>query len=85
MRPVYRQNINRPETTDEFGDKMLTFGNESKYRLIGIPFYNNQNENILKKPLSLVYWVSGYIFYQKENLFQKCLHYLDYPNIENHG
>ncbi len=32
------------EITSEFGGKPLRFENE-KYRLIGVPFYNNEDEN----------------------------------------
>ncbi len=32
------------DITTEFKDKLLTFEN-TKYRLIGLPFYNEENEN----------------------------------------
>jgi type III restriction enzyme len=41
------------EIREEFGDKILTFGGESKYRLIGIPFYNNEDENAFRETLDL--------------------------------
>jgi len=40
------------EIKEEFGDKILKFQGESKYRLIGIPFYNNEDENIFKETLN---------------------------------
>jgi type III restriction enzyme len=38
------------EITSEFGIKLLTFENK-KYRLIGVPFYNNEDENKFKENL----------------------------------
>lgn len=38
------------EITQEFGNKILKF-DQSKYRLIGIPFFNNADENIFKENL----------------------------------
>jgi type III restriction enzyme len=40
------------EITQEFGDKILRLDGNTKYRLIGIPFYNNENENIFKDTLN---------------------------------
>ena len=42
------------EIKEEFGDKILTFSGDSKYRLIGVPFYNNQDENVFKETLDSV-------------------------------
>jgi type III restriction enzyme len=42
------------EITAEFGDKVLKFEDKSKYRLIGVPFYNNEDENIFKASLESV-------------------------------
>jgi len=39
------------EIREEFGDKILTFQGEFKYRLIGIPFYNNEDENAFRETL----------------------------------
>ena len=39
------------EIKEEFGDRILTFHGESKYRLIGIPFYNNEDENEFRETL----------------------------------
>jgi type III restriction enzyme len=39
------------EIKEEFGDKILTFQGEFKYRLIGIPFYNNEDENAFRETL----------------------------------
>lgn len=39
------------EITQVFGDKVLVFGDKSKYRLIGVPFYNNEDENRFKESL----------------------------------
>ena len=33
------------EIKEEFGNKVLKFEDKSKYRLIGVPFYNNEDEN----------------------------------------
>lgn len=41
------------EITDEFGGKALTF-DEKKYRLIGVPFYNNEDENQFRASLESV-------------------------------
>ena len=38
------------EITSEFDGKLLMFG-ANKYRLIGVPFYNNEDENIFKQSL----------------------------------
>lgn len=42
------------EITVEFGSKILKFEDKSKYRLIGIPFYNNEDENIFRANLESV-------------------------------
>ncbi|MBO1225441.1 MAG: DEAD/DEAH box helicase family protein [Candidatus Scalindua sediminis] len=42
------------EITDHFGDKVLQFTTKRKYRLVGVPFYNNQNENQFKESLYAV-------------------------------
>ncbi|WKZ34959.1 MAG: DEAD/DEAH box helicase family protein [Anaerolineales bacterium] len=42
------------EITEEFGNKVLTLAGKSKYRLIGVPFYDNENENLFKESLDLV-------------------------------
>jgi type III restriction enzyme len=42
------------EITAEFGDKILKFEDKSKYRLIGVPFYNNEDENIFRASLESV-------------------------------
>ena len=39
------------EIREEFGDKILTFQGEFKYRLIGVPFYNNEDENAFRDTL----------------------------------
>lgn len=39
------------EITTQFADKVLGFGENKKYRLIGVPFYNNEDENIFKQSL----------------------------------
>lgn len=39
------------EIKEEFGDKILTFQGDFKYRLIGIPFYNNEDENAFRETL----------------------------------
>lgn len=39
------------EIKQRYKDKVLTFGARSRYRLIGVPFYNNENENEFKKEL----------------------------------
>ena len=39
------------EITTQFADKVLDFGENKKYRLIGVPFYNNEDENIFKQSL----------------------------------
>jgi type III restriction enzyme len=38
------------EITAEFGNKSLKIENKS-YRLIGVPFYNNEDENIFRENL----------------------------------
>jgi len=35
----------------EFKDKLLKFGDNAKYRLIGVPFYNTEDENIFRETL----------------------------------
>lgn len=42
------------EITEEFGNKVLKLEDKSKYRLIGVPFYNNEDENQFKESLSKV-------------------------------
>ena len=42
------------EIKAEFGDKVLHFGNSSGYHIIGIPFYNNQEENAFRDTLRTV-------------------------------
>ncbi|PIU57756.1 MAG: type III deoxyribonuclease, partial [Chloroflexi bacterium CG07_land_8_20_14_0_80_51_10] len=45
------------EITTEFGGKPLTF-EDKKYRLIGVPFYNNEDENQFRASLeSVLNWV----------------------------
>ena len=39
------------EITAEFGNKVLKFEDKSKYRLVGVPFYNNEDENIFRENL----------------------------------
>lgn len=39
------------DITNQFADKIIYFGETQKYRLIGVPFYNNQDENIFKQSL----------------------------------
>lgn len=39
------------EITDKFKDKILVISEKSKYRLLGIPFYNNDDENKFKESL----------------------------------
>ena len=39
------------DITNQFADKIIDFGENQKYRLIGVPFYNNQDENIFKQSL----------------------------------
>ena len=41
------------EITNEFGGKQLTF-EDKKYRLIGVPFYNNEDENEFRTSLESV-------------------------------
>jgi len=41
------------EITSEFGSKPLMF-EDKKYRLIGVPFYNNEDENQFKASLEAV-------------------------------
>lgn len=42
------------EIKEEFGDILLKIGDQSKYRLIGIPFYNNEDENAFRDALDSV-------------------------------
>ena len=42
------------EITAEFGNKVLKFEDKSKYRLIGVPFYNNDDENAFRENLASV-------------------------------
>ncbi|MFC2021637.1 DEAD/DEAH box helicase family protein [Chloroflexota bacterium] len=39
------------DITNQFAGKIIDFGENQKYRLIGVPFYNNQDENIFKQSL----------------------------------
>ena len=39
------------EIKEEFGKKILKFEDKSKYRLIGVPFYNNEDENQFRESL----------------------------------
>ena len=39
------------EITDKFKDKVLVLTDKLKYRLLGIPFYNNEDENKFKESL----------------------------------
>ena len=39
------------EIKEEFGDKLLRFDYSSDYRLVGLPFYNNDEENIFRETL----------------------------------
>jgi len=41
------------EIREEFADKVLKIDGDSKYRLIGLPFYNNQDENKFKDSLEV--------------------------------
>jgi type III restriction enzyme len=45
------------EIKEEFGNKVLKFEDESKYRLVGVPFYNNADENIFRENLYSVFEV----------------------------
>jgi len=38
------------EIKQEFGNKVLNLEG-SKYRLIGVPFYNNEDENVFRESL----------------------------------
>ncbi len=42
------------EIKENFGDKVLQFTTKRKYRLVGVPFYNNQDENQFKESLYAV-------------------------------
>jgi len=42
------------EIKEEFGGKVLQFGGTTNYRLVGIPFYNNEDENIFRDTLHAV-------------------------------
>lgn len=42
------------EITKEFADKVLRFEDKSKYRLVGVPFYNNEDENEFRASLDSV-------------------------------
>ena len=39
------------EIKQEFGSRILKFEDKSKYRLIGVPFYNNEDENVFRESL----------------------------------
>ena len=47
------------EVTKEFGNKVLKFEDKSKYRLIGVPFYNNEDENRFRASLESVLNITG--------------------------
>jgi type III restriction enzyme len=42
------------EITAEFESKLLKFEDKSKYRLVGVPFYNNDDENVFKENLGAI-------------------------------
>jgi hypothetical protein len=42
---------NRAAIREEFAEKVLTLDGDSKYRLVGLPFYNNTDENEFKDTL----------------------------------
>jgi type III restriction enzyme len=42
------------EIREEFADKVLKLDGDTKYRLIGVPFYNNEDENAFKETLQSV-------------------------------
>jgi type III restriction enzyme len=39
------------EIKDKFKGKLLTFAAKDKYRITGVPFYNNEDENKFKESL----------------------------------
>lgn len=39
------------EITSQFADKVIHFSEKNKYRLLGVPFYNNEDENTFKQSL----------------------------------
>ena len=39
------------EIKECFGDEVLQFADKQKYRLVGVPFYNNEDENVFKQSL----------------------------------
>jgi type III restriction enzyme len=39
------------EIKEEFGNRVLNLEDKSKYRLIGVPFYNNEDENVFRENL----------------------------------
>ena len=39
------------QITEQFSDQIITFGEQKKFRLIGVPFYDNENENKFKQNL----------------------------------
>lgn len=39
------------DITNQFSKKLINWGKNRKYRLIGVPFYNNEDENIFKQSL----------------------------------
>lgn len=41
------------EIREEFAGKVLTFDGDSKYRIVGVPFYDNQDENQFKESLEV--------------------------------
>jgi type III restriction enzyme len=47
------------DMTKQFSDKLISFDVQKKYRLIGVPFYNNENENEFKQNLFEVIGLSA--------------------------
>ena len=39
------------EIKEEFGNRILKLEDKSKYRLVGVPFYNNEDENVFRENL----------------------------------
>jgi len=39
------------EITNEFKEKVIQFSSKQRYRVLGVPFYNNEDENIFKENL----------------------------------
>lgn len=40
------------EIKEEYKGRLLKFGDKSTYRLIGVPFYNNEDENVFRETLN---------------------------------